>query len=289
MFGVGATTARTDADKKTQLLLRRLALLTLASTTDIAVPHLDTIDEKLSELLLATPASSPSSTTRADLFLLLRALVLSTTPQHLAPLWSIITTELQRAISSALPRSSDWDLYNVPSLLQACKLLDLLLLLLPEEFQLHEWLFVTDSVEAVYRPAQWEPVALVDELAEELNSLMPPLQGEAQVVSPLVEESSTNTLDNSLSAPTPDGPTYPNPDSRQDNRERFKHPLLTIKDPTTVTAMDKEEFVRRHLRPFFARLSMHAYERVYGMKGVDMEGLRMELVGDVFDGGTVVG
>ena len=40
----------------------------------------------------------------------------------------------------------------------------------PDDFQLHEWLFVTDTVDAVYRTAAYRPVALVDELSEELGN-----------------------------------------------------------------------------------------------------------------------
>ena len=40
----------------------------------------------------------------------------------------------------------------------------------PDDFQLHEWLFVTDTVDAVYRSAAYQPVALVDELSEELGN-----------------------------------------------------------------------------------------------------------------------
>ena len=50
------------------------------------------------------------------------------------------------------------------SQLQGAKLLDLLLLLKPEEFQLHEWLFVNDTVDAVYPPHDFKPTALADRM-----------------------------------------------------------------------------------------------------------------------------
>ena len=73
-------------------------------------------------------------------------------------------------------------------LLSACKLLDLLLVLQTEEFQMcvitlnysfsiltcsfsHQWIFVTDTVDAIYRPDAWSPEALLDQLAEIVGNL----------------------------------------------------------------------------------------------------------------------
>ena len=73
-------------------------------------------------------------------------------------------------------------------ILSACKLLDLLLVLQTEEFQMsvvrcglrmliadgihrHQWIFITDTVDAVYRPDDWFPEALLDRLAEVVGAL----------------------------------------------------------------------------------------------------------------------
>ncbi len=169
MFGVGASSARLEADRKTQLNLRRMATLTLAATDDACVVNLASIQEKVVEILTATAASSPSSMTRAEVFMLLRALVLKTSTVHLAPLWPIISSELYDALSSLLP-DQDTQIYNAISIVQACKLLDALLTTAPDDFQLREWLFITDTIDAVYRPASWTPTALIDRLAEDLGS-----------------------------------------------------------------------------------------------------------------------
>ncbi|KAK4205296.1 Dopey, N-terminal-domain-containing protein [Triangularia verruculosa] len=172
VFGVGATSARLEADRKTQLNLRRIATLILACPYDAFAADLSPILDKLIELLGATSTSSPSSTTRAEVFLLFRALVLKTSPVHLAAIWPVINSELHSAVSSVVApdHSPQADTYNNASLLQACKLLDLLVCLAPDDFQLCEWLFVTDTVDAVYRPAGFKPVALVDEVSEELGA-----------------------------------------------------------------------------------------------------------------------
>jgi hypothetical protein len=75
VFGVGATSARLEADRKTQLNLRRIATLVLAAANDTFVTELKGLEEKIVELLSATTTSSPSSTTRAEIYMVLRALL----------------------------------------------------------------------------------------------------------------------------------------------------------------------------------------------------------------------
>ena len=169
MFGVGASSARLEADRKAQLNLRRMATLTLAAADDAFVVNLTGIQDKVVEILTSTAASSPSSTTRAEVFMLLRALVVKTSAVHLVSFWPIISSELDDAISSLLP-DHDTQVYNAYSIVQACKLLDTILTTAPDDFQLREWLFITDTIDAVYRPAVWTPAALVDKLAEDLGS-----------------------------------------------------------------------------------------------------------------------
>ncbi|PWW78348.1 hypothetical protein C7212DRAFT_281404 [Tuber magnatum] len=169
LFGVGATSARQEADKKTQLNLKRIAFLIFAAEIDTFVVNLPELEEKLVELLSATAVTSPSSATRGDIYLVFRALALRTSPVHISSLWPLINTELQSALSSLFPEEEN-DIYTDSSILQACKLLDTLLVIAPDEFQLHEWLFVTDTIEAVYRPNDWNPTALVDRVASELPS-----------------------------------------------------------------------------------------------------------------------
>lgn len=76
-------------------------------------------------------------------------------------------------------------------LLSASKLLDLLLVLQTQEFQMwvvlsrgpempnysssvmcsHQWIFITDTVDAIYRPDDWYPEAILDRLAEVVGDL----------------------------------------------------------------------------------------------------------------------
>lgn len=261
VFGVGATSARLEADRKTQLNLRRIATLVLASVEDAYVADLPAIVDKLEELLAATPTSSPSSTTRADAYLVVRALVLRTSSIQLAPLWPIINAEMHAAISSvvAADQSAASETYTNASILQACKLLDLLVCVAPDDFQLHEWLFVTDTIEAVYRSSSSQPIALVDELSEELGSV------------------------GSRATPAPD--TLPH----LATGASLRRPLLGAWAIEDVASLEcKDELVARVLRPFFAQLSIYAFESTYAMGTVDRDACVEELLKDLFDDRTVV-
>ncbi|KAK1996370.1 hypothetical protein LX36DRAFT_658652 [Colletotrichum falcatum] len=261
VFGVGATSARLEADRKTQLNLRRTATLVLASSEDAFVGELPTILDKVVELLGATATSSPSSTTRAEIYMLVRALVLKTSAIHLAMMWPVINAELHAAISSvvAADHSTASDTYNNISILQACKLLDLLICVAPDDFQLHEWLFVTDTIEAVYRSASYQPVALVDELAEELGTM--------GVSSSLGSISASHLATSSSN----------------------RRPLLGVGGINDEISIDrKDELVGKILRPFFGQLSIFAFESTYAMAPLDREFCIQGLLKDLFDERSVV-
>lgn len=266
MFGVGASAARLEADRKTQLNLRRIALLILSTGHEHIVADLPTLMQKLEDLLQATNVSSPSSLTRAEIFMVLRALVVKTSSTtHLAPFWPLITNELQDAIC-AVPNHQTTDLYNPYSLLQACKLLDTLLLLAPDDFQLQEWLFVTDTIDAIHPPSGLGRIAQADEVSQAFGP-------------------------SSLAAgiPSPHGPGSPAAaenfnDFGSDTASGLKKPLLTS-DRIRETA--KDEIVERVLRPFFDRLSIFAFESTYSMALPDTEACIDDLLADLFNEGTM--
>ena len=252
MFGVGASSARLEADRKTQLNLRRIATLMLSADNDMFVVNLSGLQEKVVDLITATAASSPSSTTRSEVYMVLRALILKISPVHLAPFWPIINTELYDALSSLYPTETH-DTYNPSCVLQAAKLLDTLLTVAPDDFQLREWLFVTDTIDAVYRPSDWRPVALVDGLAE--------------------------TLDASAGAP------HSGINPLAGAQQGLRKPLLTR---AVVGNVPMESMVDRVLRPFLRTLSINAFESTYRMEAPDHQACCDDLLHDLFDESTIV-
>ena len=251
VFGVGASSARLEADRKTQLNLRRVATLVLSADNDMFIVNLSGVQEKIVDLMTATAASSPSSITRSEVYMVLRALILKTSPVHLAPLWPIVNAELYDALSSLYPTETH-DTYNTTCVLQAAKLLDTLLTIAPDDFQLREWLFVTDTIDAVYRPADWRPVALVDGLAETLDS---------RAGAP---HSGVNPLAGAVLQ---------------------RKPLLTS---AVVGDVPVESMVDRVLRPFLRQLSINAFESTYRMEAPDRQACCDDLLRDLFDESTLV-
>ena len=249
MFGVGASAARLEADRKTQLNLRRLAIVILAAEDDTI--NIETFRSKIEETLTATRVSSPSSITRAEVFVLIRALALKSTSTQLASVWPAISAELHDVFSSVIEDKSE--AYNGFSLLQAAKLLDLLLVVQPDEFQLHEWLFVTDTLDAIYPPDDWHSSALIDEVAESANQSQTPM--------------------------TPHPGHLSEPFSND-----LRRPWL-CSDATR--GVDQGDVLVSLLLPFFGQLSIHAFESTYSLGVVDREACVDDLIADLFNDETI--
>jgi hypothetical protein len=257
MFGVGAASARQEADRKTQLNLRRIALLMLGSPEDAFTPNIAQILEKIVELFAATHATSPSSATRADAIVLLRAIILRTSHVHLASLWPVINGEISASLSSLLPDANNKAHYNNASIIQACKLLDELVILDPDDFQLSEWLFISDTIDAVYKPTTTPAIlSLTDEINEILSR---------SASTPAVVPSHTTHL--------PDEP----------RRTLFLNPLIAAlekEEGAAVLDMARSELVSRVVRPFLGNLAMNAFEARYEGGEADLAGIWASVISD---------
>jgi hypothetical protein len=276
MFGVGAASARQEADRKTQLTLRRIALLILGSPEDAFTPNIPAIMEKVVELLTATPASSPSSITRAEVFVLLRALILKTSFFHLAPLWPTINNELTSSLSSLLPDADNKEHYNNAGIVQACKLLDELVVLNPDDFQLIEWLYISDTIDAVYKPAQSTYLtSLADEISEVLQHTQTHANSVTDVTAPRPLRSRAHSMANTNSTSTSMG--------AEPKRALFLDPLIEAlekEEGAEVTVMARRELIDRVVRPFLGGLAMGVFEATYGGGEVDWEGVWESVVAD---------
>lgn len=258
MFGVGGSAARLDADRKTQMTLRRIALLLLACDIDLFISILKLLEDKLTDLLSADPASSPSSNTRADIFMVLQAMMLRNTSTHVLGMWPLVNSSLRRTLSTILPEmATEGQSDNNMSLLQASKLLDLLVTLGPDDFQLHEWLYLADTVDAVYRPVELDPTALADNIAESLANVSVEADHAQQ------DMSTTGT--------------------------KAGRPLLSSLQISggDIKAMARDDFVKTVLSPFYGHLSMHAYEANYNMIAPDLEACSRSLLKDLLDEATI--
>jgi hypothetical protein len=267
VFGVGATSARNEADRKAQLNLRRITILILASPIDTFAQNFGTIYEKLTELLSATQTSSPSAATRADVFILMRALFLKMSPIHLAPVWPMVNAELQSALLSILPDAADHEKYSNASVIQACKTLDTLTALDVEDFQLHEWLFISDTIDAVYKSPSSVSISLVDSIADKLSAIS---DGGDSSNDAIMAYDGRNVMS------TPGGGKRRKP-MMDDLLQRMGMDIWDMR------AMQKQDFATKVLSPFLGQLSVLSFEATYGMFGPDLQSCLLGPLKDLFE------
>ncbi|KAJ8084790.1 hypothetical protein PM082_003567 [Marasmius tenuissimus] len=228
------------------LNLRRLSFVLLAGDKNHYLTQLPSIQEKLVDVL----RNVTSPVVQSEVYLCIRVLLCRLSPHNLTSFWPVVLTELYRVVEqtmTSLPSDGSEDL---PLVLSACKCLDLLLALQTEEFQIHQWIFITDTVDAIYRPNEWIPEALMDQLAEVAGSL-------------------PRTKANAGPSPGPNLSTF-------GNQRPMRRPLLgSIRQIDSI----------RELMPFFSSVSMSTYESVYASyANVDWDTVERGLLEDMFDG-----
>ncbi|KAF9270860.1 hypothetical protein L218DRAFT_952937 [Marasmius fiardii PR-910] len=228
------------------LNLRRLSLLLLAGDKNHYLTQLPSIQEKLVDVL----RNVTSPVVQSEVYLCIRVLLCRLSPNNLTSFWPVILTELYRVLEqtvTALPSDGSEDL---PLVLSACKCLDLLLALQTEEFQIHQWMFITDTVDAIYRPNDWSPEALMDQLAEVAGSL------------PRTTSSGGGSPGHVLSS--------------FGNQRPIRRPILN-----SIHQIDSI----RELMPFFSSVSMSTYESVYASyANIDWDAVEKGLMEDMFEG-----
>ncbi|KAI0783393.1 Dopey, N-terminal-domain-containing protein [Abortiporus biennis] len=229
------------------LNLRRLSWVVLTGDKNHFLTQLPTIQEKLVDTLRNVTAPIVQS----EVYLCVRVLLCRLSPHNLSSFWPVILTEMYRMFEQIMSNIPSDGSEELSLILSASKLLDLLLVLQTEEFQIHQWIFITDTVDAVYRPDEWSPVALLDQLAEVVGDL------------PVGEADGKHALHGMPTAPSIDPPAA-------------RQPMLQ-----GVRQIDSI----RDLVPFFSHVSIATYESVYSCGGnVDWEAVERGLLEDMFDG-----
>jgi len=127
--------------------LKRLTFVIHSGRIDQYARYLSQIIEKLVESIKVHDADLLYT----QVLFCIRVLLARISPEHLSPIWPIVISEIIRAFDEAI----DLDL-----LLQACKFVDLALVILPHQFQIYQWMFVVDRVsqlEMISKGAVVEP------------------------------------------------------------------------------------------------------------------------------------
>ncbi|EEB09157.2 dopey family protein [Schizosaccharomyces japonicus yFS275] len=162
---LGTVTIFTSKDSQLgarQSNICRMSLLVLACPKDFFLPNLSPVIDLVKRLL----QSDPEGVLRKDVFLFIHALALKISSQQLLPLWSIIVSEIY--IVFQLYLSTDNRAFE-NTLLDTCKLLDFLTVLSPEEFALHEWVYMGNPLDAVYWNRKASAKSLLQQVAEKLK------------------------------------------------------------------------------------------------------------------------
>lgn len=145
--------------------LRKISLALLSAEMNHYVVQLPAIQEKLVDLLRGNLGSLVLS----EVYLCWRVILCRISPQHLVPFWPNMLSDLLRIFDESTEGAMAGDASRLGMLLAACKVLDLMLCLQYEDLQIHSWMFVTDTVDAIYPPVGWSPEAITDCLAESLG------------------------------------------------------------------------------------------------------------------------
>ncbi|ORY25817.1 Dopey, N-terminal-domain-containing protein [Naematelia encephala] len=229
------------------LNLRRLSFLLLAGERNHYLTQLPLIQEKLVEIL-RTNVVSPR--VHSEVYLCLRVLMCRIGAQHLTNFWPVILAELLRVFESTMDAPPPDGHESLQLVLAACKFLDLLLVIQSEDFQIHQWMFVTDTTDAAYPPEDCYPEAIMDRLSE------------------ILSEHQHSTAAH---------PTLLSDDAVNENEESdgIRRPRLG-----GIKALQS----LYQLQPFFARASIDTFEGVYANHGVDWEAVEDGLSGEIFEG-----
>ncbi|KAF8899262.1 Dopey, N-terminal-domain-containing protein [Infundibulicybe gibba] len=231
------------------LNVRRLSFVLFTADKNHFITQLPTILEKLVDILRNVTAPIVQS----EVFLCIRVLLCRLSAHNLTSFWPVLLTELYRIFEQmmgSLPPDGSEDLQLI---LSASKCLDTLLVLQTEEFQMHQWIFITDTVDAVYRPDGLFPEAMLDLLAE--------IAGNLPAGASAIHNGSVNSGPSHLAFPS---------------QRPMRRPLLN-----SLRQIDSV----RDLVPFFSNVSVASYESVYGSGGnIDWEAVEQGIMDDMFDG-----
>ncbi|KAJ1943171.1 hypothetical protein EC988_006304, partial [Linderina pennispora] len=148
------------------LSVRRLSFSVWAGTVNQYLPTLPQIQEKLVDIL----KNNPHPAVQIEVFLCLRVLLCRVSSHHMSNFWPMLLTELMRLCLQQLRREGSEEIDQANLFLAACKFLDLLFILGTDDFLVHQWIFITDTIDALYgsRSASY---ALLDQLSTRLLSM----------------------------------------------------------------------------------------------------------------------
>ncbi|KAF8313993.1 hypothetical protein DL93DRAFT_1101270 [Clavulina sp. PMI_390] len=244
-----APSATIFTSRETEMLLRSLNLRRLSYAVYTGdrnqfLAQLPVIQERLVDILRP---GAVAPIVHSEVYLCMRILLCRLSPHNLSSFWPVMLTELLRVFQQVLSSPPADKSDELQLVLSTCKFLDLLLTLQTEEFQVHQWIFITDTVDAVYRADNSAPESLMDLLTDSTSALPD-------------ENSSARAIHIH--------------DSAWKDKSMRKPMLLNVRSISSI----------KDLIPFFSHVSLYAYETTYMGGLVDWDAVEQGLLEDLFDG-----
>ena len=147
------------------LAVRRLAFLILSGIQDQFLDQLPWIQEKLVEALKQRDSHSD---TFSAVFLCLRVLLIKLKPESLRSFWPAIISEMLTVFTPTVASGSNQPSSPDPELVFAVtKFLDLLFMLPSEQFNIHEWAFISDPMCGIgtFPEKNWAFIPYIDKVS----------------------------------------------------------------------------------------------------------------------------
>ncbi|GAO49716.1 hypothetical protein SAICODRAFT_22003 [Saitoella complicata NRRL Y-17804] len=230
-----------------QMNLRRAAFMLLCSSNDAYLTSLPSLENKVKEVARVTRTEY---VLRGELYMFFRAMLLRFSSVHLGRLLQHFLFDMQFLFNSFLEEASATATKEqTRAFAEACKLLDTLIVVSPTGFQLHEWVFLRDTIEAVFPPIDRQSIALTDMLARTSITSSPP---SSSCGPPSLSDNVLADLS---------------------RRQAKRAPLIAAKTINDIG----------DLRPFLSYVSLHAYESSLAMEKPDLETCEMYLLRDMFE------
>ncbi|KAK9768419.1 hypothetical protein K7432_000963 [Basidiobolus ranarum] len=219
-------------------MLRRLSFIIFSGTHDQYLAILPTIQEKLVELV----KSNVEELVHVEIYLCLRVLLVRISHRHLTNFWPVLLTELIRLFEMFRQKGVENSL-QCDLMLAACKFLDLVFTLGTDDFQIHQWIFITDGVD--------------------VSKVSAASYGLLEKIDPKISDNSIETAAKELTQVT----------ELTSKNSQSKKPMLCMRKITKAS----------ELSFFVKYVSLHVYQDTYSLNEPDMPFIEKLIENDLIE------
>ena len=139
--------------------IKRIIYLLLINEKDKFVSIISLLIDKINEFFFAFRQMTKYCLLEGWIFVLLRVVNLKFSENHLTDTWIMINKSIYYLFTETFEKiennegiddgNNNDNIFNI-IFLQGCKLLDILIILNEEEFQLNEWIFISDNLDGIH-------------------------------------------------------------------------------------------------------------------------------------------